>query len=234
VIGEGSRIGPLVVLGSGVRVGDATAIMAGAVVEHGAVIGDGTVIHPNVTIGYDCEIGDEVVIQSNAVIGAEGYGFAQDAKGRSHRIPQLGRVVIEDRVSVGAGTCIDRATYGETRIGAGTKLDNLCHIAHNVEIGRDCLLTAMFVTGGSAKLGDRVVASGQTAILDHLEVCSDVFLVRRAGVAEDIDQPGVYAGAPVEPYARYLKNTAVARDLSGLRKRVRQLEKELRRKAQEE
>jgi len=234
VIGEGSRIGPLVVLGSGVRVGDATAVMAGAVVEHGAVIGDGTVIHPNVTIGYDCEIGDEVVIQSNAVIGAEGYGFAQDAKGRSHRIPQLGRVVIEDRVSVGAGTCIDRATYGETRIGAGTKLDNLCHIAHNVEIGRDCLLTAMFVTGGSAKLGDRVVASGQTAILDHLEVCSDVFLVRRAGVAEDIDQPGVYAGAPVEPYARYLKNTAVARDLSGLRKRVRQLEKELRRKAQEE
>ena len=234
VIGEGSRIGPLVVLGSGVRVGDATAVMAGAVVEHGAVIGDGTVIHPNVTIGYDCEIGDEVVIQSNAVIGAEGYGFAQDAKGRSHRIPQLGRVVIEDRVSVGAGTCIDRATYGETRIGAGTKLDNLCHIAHNVEIGRDCLLTAMFVTGGSAKLGDRVVASGQTAILDHLEVCSDVFLVRRAGVAEDIEQPGIYAGAPVEPYARYLKNTAVARDLSGLRKRVRQLEKELRPKAQEE
>jgi UDP-3-O-[3-hydroxymyristoyl] glucosamine N-acyltransferase len=233
VIGEGSRIGPLVVLGSGVRVGDATAIMAGAVVEHGAVIGDRTVIHPNATVGYDCEIGDEVVIQSNAVIGAEGYGFAQDAKGRSHRIPQLGRVVIEDRVSVGAGTCVDRATYGETRIGTGTKLDNLCHIAHNVAIGQDCLLTAMFVTGGSAKLGDRVVASGQTAVLDHLEVCSDVFLVRRAGVAEDIEQPGIYAGAPVEPYARYLKNTAVARDLSGLRKRVRQLEKELRRQAQE-
>jgi len=232
-IGEGSRIGPLVVLGGGVRVGDATAIMAGTVVEHGAVIGSRTVIHPNVTIGYDCEIGDEVTIQSNAVIGAEGYGFAQDERGQSHRIPQLGTVVIEDRVSIGAGTCVDRATYGETRIGAGTKLDNLCHIAHNVEIGRDCLLTAMFVTGGSAKLGDRVVASGQTAVLDHLEVCSDVFLVRRAGVAEDIDQPGIYAGAPVEPYATYLKNTAVARDLSGLRKRVRQLEKELRKQAVE-
>ena len=234
VIGEGSRIGPLAVLGGGVRVGDATAIMAGAVVEHGAVIGNRSVVHPNVTIGYDCEIGDDVVIQSNAVVGAEGYGFAQDEMGHSHRIPQLGRVVIEDRVSVGAGTCIDRATYGETRIGAGTKLDNLCHIAHNVEIGRDCLLTAMFVTGGSAKLGDRVVASGQTAVLDHLEVCSDVFLVLRAGVAEDMDQPGVYAGAPVEPYAKYLRNTAVARDLAGLRKKVRQLEKELRRQAQEE
>lgn len=233
-IGAGSRIGPQVVLGCGVRVGEASAIMAGAVVEQGAVIGDGSVIHPNATIGYDCEIGDEVIIQSNAVIGAEGYGFAQDENGRSHRIPQLGRVVIEDRVSVGAGTCIDRATYGETRIGAGTKLDNLCHIAHNVEIGRDCLLTAMFVTGGSARLGDRVVASGQTAVLDHLEVCSDVFLVRRAGVAEDIDQPGVYAGAPVEPYARYLKNTAVARDLAGLRRKVRRLEKALSEQTREE
>lgn len=233
-IGAGSRIGPQVVLGRGVQVGAGTAIMAGAVVEHGTVIGDRSVIHPNATIGYDCEVGDDVIVQSNAVIGSEGYGFAQDEKGRSHRIPQLGRVVIEDRVSVGAGTCIDRATYGETRIGAGTKLDNLCHIAHNVEIGQDCLLTAMFVTGGSAKLGDRVVASGQTAVLDHLEVCSDVFLVRRAGVAEDIEQPGIYAGAPVEPYARYLKNTAVARDLSGLRRKVRRLEKALGERARED
>lgn len=227
-IGVGSRIGPQVVLGRGVRVGDHTAVMAGAVVEHGAVIGDRSVIHPNATVGYDCRIGDDVIVQSNAVIGAEGYGFAQDEKGRSHRIPQLGTVVIEDRVSIGAGTCIDRATYGETRIGSGTKLDNLCHIAHNVEIGRDCLLTAMFVTGGSCKLGDRVVASGQAAVLDHLDVCSDVFLVRRAGVAEDIDEPGVYAGTPVEPYARYLRNTAVARDLHGLRKKIRRMEKGLR------
>jgi UDP-3-O-[3-hydroxymyristoyl] glucosamine N-acyltransferase len=227
-IGAGSRIGPQVVLGKGVRIGERTAIMAGSVVEHGTVIGDRTVIHPNVTVGYDCQIGDDVIIQSNAVIGAEGYGFAQDEKGRSHRIPQLGTVVIEDRVSIGAGTCIDRATYGETRIGSGTKLDNLCHIAHNVEIGRDCLLTAMFVTGGSAKLGDRVVTSGQTAVLDHLEVCSDVFLIRRAGVAEDVEQPGIYAGAPIQPYATYLKNTAVARDLHGLRKKVRQLEKAVR------
>ncbi|MBT8247395.1 MAG: UDP-3-O-(3-hydroxymyristoyl)glucosamine N-acyltransferase, partial [Acidimicrobiia bacterium] len=230
-IGSGSRIGPNVVLGQGVQIGENTAIMAGAVVEHGAVIGDRSVIHPNATVGYDCQIGDDAIVQSNAVVGAEGYGFAQDEKGRSHRIPQLGRVVIEDRVSIGAGTCVDRATYGETRIGAGTKLDNLCHIAHNVEIGQDCLLTAMFVTGGSAKLGDRIVASGQTAVLDHLEVCSDVFLVRRAGVAEDIDEPGIYAGAPVEPYATYLKNTAVARDLHGLRKRVRQLERALRERA---
>jgi UDP-3-O-[3-hydroxymyristoyl] glucosamine N-acyltransferase len=229
-LGPESRIGPNVVLGAGVRVGESSAVMAGSVVESGAVIGDRCVIHPNATIGYDCEIGDDVIVQSNAVIGAEGYGFAQDETGRSHRIPQLGRVVIEDRVSVGAGTCIDRATYGETRIGSGTKIDNLCHIAHNVEIGRDCLLTAGFIVAGSTTLGDRVVASGQVGVLDHLDICSDVFLVHRAGVTEDIDQPGVYAGGPAEPYPSYLRNTAVLRKLHDLRRSVRRLEKELRRK----
>jgi UDP-3-O-[3-hydroxymyristoyl] glucosamine N-acyltransferase len=226
-IGAGSRIGPHVVLGEGVRIGEKTAVMAGSIVERHAVIGDRTIIHPRVTIGYECEIGDDVIIQSGAVIGSEGYGFAQDDKGCSHRIPQLGRVVIEDRVSIGAATCVDRATYEETRIGAGTKLDNLCHIAHNVHIGRDCLLTAGFVVGGSSKIGDRCVTSGQTAVLDHLEICDDVYLLRRAGVAEDIEQPGVYAGAPVEPYASYLRNTALVKKLPELRKQVRRLEKEL-------
>lgn len=227
-IGAGSRVGPQVVLGRDVRVGEETAIMAGAVIEHGTIVGDRTVVHPNATIGYDCEIGNDVIIQSNAVIGAEGYGFAQDARGRSHRIPQLGRVVIEDRVSVGAGCCIDRATYGETRIGAGTKLDNLCHVAHNVEIGEDCILTAGFVVAGSTRIGDRLVASGQVGVLDHLEICDDVFLVHRAGVTENIDQPGIYAGAPTEPYASYLRNSAVYRKLSDLRKKVRELEKKLK------
>jgi len=169
----------------------------------------------------------DVIVQSNAVIGAEGYGFAQDERGRSHRIPQLGRVVIEDRVSVGAGSCIDRATYGETRIGAGTKLDNLCHIAHNVEIGQDCLLTAAFVVAGSTKIGDRVVASGQVGVLDHLEICDDVFLVHRAGVVDDIDVPGIYAGLPLQPYPSYLKTAAVLRRLSDLREKVRKLERRL-------
>jgi len=226
-IGEGSTIGPHAVLGENVRIGTATAIMAGTVVEHGATIGDRSVLHPNVTIGYDCEIGNEVIIQSGAVVGAEGYGFAQDEKGRSYRIPQLGRVVIEDRVSIGSGCCIDRATYAATRIGAGTKLDNLCHIAHNVEIGRDCLLTAGFVVAGSTTIGDRVMASGQSGVLDHLEICSDVVLLHRAGVTKSIDEPGVYAGLPHQPLASYARNAAVMKNLSDLQRRVRLLEGKL-------
>jgi len=226
-IGEGSRIGPHVVLGENVRIGRETAIMAGTVVEQGATIGDRSVIHPNVTIGYDCEIGNEVIIQSGAVVGTEGYGFAQDEKGRSYRIPQLGRVVIEDRVSIGSGCCIDRATYAATRIGAGTKLDNLCHIAHNVEIGRDCLLTAGFVVAGSTRIGDRVMASGQSGALDHLEICSDVVLVHRAGVTKNIDEPGIYAGLPHQPFASYMRNMAVMKNLSDLHKKVRLLARKL-------
>ncbi|MCW8920902.1 MAG: UDP-3-O-(3-hydroxymyristoyl)glucosamine N-acyltransferase, partial [Sedimenticola sp.] len=125
------------------------------------------------------------------------------------------------------GCCIDRATYAETRIGAGTKLDNLSHIAHNVQIGQDCLLTAGFIVAGSTTIGDRVIASGQTGVLDHLEICNDVVLLHRAGVTKSIDKPGAYAGLPVQPLPEYMKNTALMKRLSELRKQVQQLEKRL-------
>ena len=107
---------------------------------------------------------------------------------------------MEDRVRVGAQTCIDRAAYGVTRIGAGTKIDNLCHIAHSVDVGEDCLLTAMLCVAGSTKIGDRVMTSGQTGILGHLNICDDVILVQRAGVTQDIREPGMYGGTPVQPH----------------------------------
>ena len=135
--------------------------------------------------------------------------------------------MIGDRVRLGANNCIDRATYGETRIGAGTKFDNLCHVAHNVQIGEDCLLTAMFCVAGSSTVGNRVMASGQTGIIDHINICDDVVLVHRAGVVKDIDQPGVHAALPAQPIDVYLKNTAAARDGAALRRRVAEIEKSL-------
>ncbi len=223
-LGEGTVVGPGVVIGADVATGSECVIMAGSVIEHGARLGDRTIIHPNVTVGYDCELGHEVIVHSGSVIGCEGYGFAQDDKGRSHRIPQLGKVVIEDRVRVGACNCIDRAAYAETRIGAGTKLDNLCHIAHNVIVGQDCLLTAGLIVAGSTKLGNRVVASGSTGILDHLEICDDTVFVHRASVTKDITEPGVYAGMPAQPLAEYMKNQAAARRINDMRRSLRQLE----------
>jgi UDP-3-O-[3-hydroxymyristoyl] glucosamine N-acyltransferase len=217
---------PRAVIGRNVRVGERTRIMAGAVIEHDAQVGSDTVVHPNAVIGYGCTVGNEAVIGAGAVIGSEGYGFAQDEQGKSYPIPQTGNVVLGDRVRVGANCCIDRAAYRTTRIGAGTKLDNLCHIAHNVQIGEDCLLTAMFCVAGSATLGNRIMASGQTGILDHVKICDDVVLVHRAGVSADIGQPGAYAGLPVQPLKEYLRNTAVFRMLADLRQRLLALERQ--------
>ncbi len=220
-------IEPRVVIGAGVKIGENSRIMAGVVIEHDVVIGARTILHPSCVIGYSCRIGNDVVIGSGTVVGSEGYGFAQDSSRKSFPIPQTGIVVIEDRVRLGANCCIDRATYRETRIGSGTKLDNLCHIAHNVEIGQDCLLTSMLCVAGSTKIGNRVMSSGQTGIADHVSVCDDAVLLHRAGVTKDIEKPGAYAGLPTQPLSDYMKNSAVMRNAVELRKRISDLEEKL-------
>jgi UDP-3-O-[3-hydroxymyristoyl] glucosamine N-acyltransferase len=227
-IDEAAMIGPGVVIGQGVRIGANCRILAGAVIENDAVLGDGCIVHPNAVVGYGCLLGDEVEIGAGSVIGSEGFGFAQDSKGRSHKIPQTGTVVIEDHVRIGACNCIDRATYGETRIGAGTKTDNICHFAHNVEIGQDCLFTPMLAVAGSTKIGNRVVSSGQTEVSDHITICDDVWLVHRAGVTQDITEPGWYAGLPVQPFKQYMKNTAQFRKLDDLKRKLVALSREFR------
>jgi UDP-3-O-[3-hydroxymyristoyl] glucosamine N-acyltransferase len=226
-IPESVTIGPNAVIGARARLGPRCVVLAGAVVEHAAAIGEDTVVHPNAIIGWGCEIGRRCIIKAGAVIGSEGFGFAQDEKRHNHRVPQLGRVVIEDEVVVGAACCIDRAAFSETRIGAGTVLDNLCHIAHNVKIGDDCILTAMLCIAGSTTLGKRVITSGMTGILDHVTICDDVVLVQRAGVANDIKQPGTYAGTPIQPIKEYMKNQAISRRLVDLRAEIKQLKDRL-------
>ena len=223
VVDDSARIGANAYIGPGARVGEETVILSNAVVEERAAIGDRTVIHPGVVIGYECEIGDDVVIKAGTIIGSEGFGFAQDEKRNSYRIPQMGNVVIEDRVAIGANCCIDRGTHGATRIGAGTIMDNLCHIAHNVEIGENCILTAMLCVAGSTKIGKRVITSGQVGIIDHLTVADDVLLLQRAGVAHNIDKPGTYAGAPLMPLKDYMKSQAMLRRLTSMRDTIKQL-----------
>ena len=226
-IGENTIVEPRAVVGAGTQIGKNCRIMAGVVIENDVRIGDGSIVHPLSVIGYGCQIGNDVVINSGSVIGSEGYGFAQDAKRKSHPIPQTGIVVIEDRVRVGANNCIDRAAYFETRIGAGTKLDNLCHIAHNVQIGEDCLLTAHFCIAGSSEVGNRVIASGQTGVSDHVKICDDSVLLHRAGVTKDIETPGAYAALPLQPLKEYMKNAVLARKLTEMRDRVKALEEKI-------
>jgi UDP-3-O-[3-hydroxymyristoyl] glucosamine N-acyltransferase len=225
VVSPTACVEPCAVIGRNARVGDRSWILAGAVIEHDARIGNDTVVHPNAVVGYGCIVGNDAVIGAGSVIGSEGYGFAQDRRGKSHPIPQTGIVELGDRVRLGANCCIDRAAYRTTRIGAGTKIDNLCHIAHNVTVGEDCLLTSMLCVAGSSQIGNRVMTSGQTGILDHVTICDDVALVHRAGVTKDITKPGAYGGGPVQPLNEYMRNTAAARQPADLRQRVLELER---------
>jgi len=226
-IAEDAIIGPGVVIGRNVKIGSGSIIKANSVLEQDAVVGENCILHPNVVVSHACELGNRVMLKSGCVIGMEGFGFAQDDKGRSHRIPQTGKVVIEDDVVMGSQCNVDRATWGETRIRAGSKFDALVHIAHNADIGEDCIIVAQTGVAGSSTLGKRVIVSGQCAITDHVKITDDVTLVQRAGVINNIDEPGVYAGTPVQPVKDYFRNSAVAHKLVELRKQVRQLEKKL-------
>jgi UDP-3-O-[3-hydroxymyristoyl] glucosamine N-acyltransferase len=198
------------------------------VVEEGAEIGEDCVLHARVFVGRHCRIGDRVRLKPGVVIGADGFGFARDAGMKFHRIPQNGVVVLEDDVVVSANSTIDRATYDETRIARGTKIDALCHIAHNVFIDEDCALVAQTGIAGSTRFGKRVLASGQTGVIDHITIGDDVVLVHRAGIPEDILEPGMYAGGPAQPFREYRRNISAFKKLSNLRQRVMQLEKKVR------
>ena len=226
-IGEDAIIGPGVVISRNVKIGRGSIIKANTVLEQDVVIGEDCILHPNIVVSYACELGNRVILKSGCVIGMDGFGFAQDEKGRSHRIPQTGKVVIEDDVVMGSQCNVDRASWGETRIRAGSKFDALCHVAHNADIGEDCIIVAQTGVAGSSTLGKRVIVSGQCAITDHVKITDDVTLVQRAGVINNIDEPGVYAGTPVQPVKDYFRNSAVAHKLVELRKQVRHLEKEL-------
>lgn len=226
-IAEDVIIGPGVVIGRNVQIGKGSIIKANTVLEQGVLIGEDCIIHPNVVISYNCHLGNRVTLKAGCIIGMEGFGFAQDENGRNHRIPQTGNIIIESDVLFGANCTVDRATYGTTLIGAGCKFDALCHIAHNVEIGDDCIIVAQSGVGGSSTLGKHIMISGQCAISDHVNICDDTVLVQRAGVISDIKEPGIYAGTPIQPMQNYFKNTAVAHKLTDLRKQIIDLKKKV-------
>ncbi|MFK7979449.1 MAG: UDP-3-O-(3-hydroxymyristoyl)glucosamine N-acyltransferase [Saprospiraceae bacterium] len=229
-IPKGTNIGPNVVIEKGVTLGKDCRIMANVVLEHGAKIGNNVTIHPGTIIGWDCEIGDNCLFLSNSVIGGEGFGYAQDQYFNHHRIPQTGKVIIGNKVTIGALNTIDRGTYGPTIIGNGCIFDNMCHVAHNVKLGENCIILSGFLCAGSSILGNRVVASGGTMIKDHVEICDNTYLVHRAGVIKNITKPGVYAGSPVLPMQEYVKSNAIYRELGELRKMVLELTEKLAKK----
>lgn len=221
-----AHIAPYAVVQQFAVIKENSRIGSHTVIEAHAEIGSETVISPHVVIGSFCKVGDRCIIASHATIGSDGFGYYSDKKGH-HKIPQIGRVLIEDDCEIGAGCAIDRATLEETIIKRGSKLDNLCHIAHNVEIGENALLAAGFKTAGSTKFGRNLMTGGNVDINGHIEICDNVALAGRTGVISSIKEPGIYGGFPAEPQRDNVKTMASILKLNNLRKQVQKIIKHL-------
>lgn len=231
---------PHAYIGQNVRLGNNVSVQAFATVADDAIIGDNTIIqpyvyvgagthigkdcllYPHVTVREDCRLGDRIIIQSGAVIGSDGFGYVT-IDGRHHKVPQVGNVVIEDDVEVGANAAIDRATTGSTVIKKGTKIDNLVHVAHNVTVGENCFFVAQTGIAGSTVIGDNVTFAGQTGCTGHVTIGDNSVFAARSGIISDVPANSFYAGFPARPHQEWLRAEAALRRLPELLKKLRPL-----------
>jgi UDP-3-O-[3-hydroxymyristoyl] glucosamine N-acyltransferase len=227
-IGADVLLGPYCVIGAGATIGAGCKIGAHSVIENGATLGAGTMIHPHVFIGANCEIGIECEIHPHSTIGSDGFGYAIGADGRPRKIPHLGNVVIGDQVEIGSSCSVDRATLTSTHIRSGTKLDNLCHIAHNCDLGENGLYTAGFMMGGSTKIGRSFSTGGNSVVTTHVTLGDNVALAGRSTVTHDIPAAGAYGGYPLQPIGESLKTTVSIGRLNEIRKNLNRVMKHLK------
>lgn len=202
-------------------------IGAYTVIDAHAIIGDEAVLYPHVYIGAYCEIGKRCYISSHVSIGTDGFGFFTDKNSIHHKIPQIGKVVIEDDCEFGSHCAVDRATLTETRIKKGSKFDNFCHIAHNVQIGENAIVAAGFIVAGSTIIGKNLMTSGGVHILGHLKITDNVVLSGRACALQNIEEPGMYGGWPLESHKESIKTHVSIPKIKEIRKQVNTIMKHL-------
>ena len=222
-----ASIGAFAVVEARARVGDRTIVHPHVVVGAGTVVGADCILHAHVSIRERCQIGDRVVVQNGAVIGSDGFGFATRSDGTHVKIPQAGPVIIEDDVEIGAQTAIDRPAVGETRIEAGTKIDNLVQIGHGVVLGRGVLLAAQVGIAGSTRVGSHVVLGGQVGVGGHLTLGDGMKAVGQSGITNSVEPGAFVSGYPAIENIEWRKASAVFRKLPEMRRRLRELEQRL-------
>jgi UDP-3-O-[3-hydroxymyristoyl] glucosamine N-acyltransferase len=226
-VGADVSIGPFVTIGAGVSIGARTILYPHVTIGAGAAVGDDCVIHAHASIRERAVVGNRVILHDGVVVGSEGFGFAKQTDGTHLKIPQAAGVVIEDDVEIGANSTIDRPAVGETRVQAGTKIDNLVHVAHGVSIGRRVLLAAQVGISGSAVVEDDVILAGQVGVAGHLRIGKGAMATAQSGIPGSIDAGEYVSGSPAIPHRDWLKSAAAYRALPALRKRVAELESRL-------
>ncbi|AMV26532.1 UDP-3-O-acylglucosamine N-acyltransferase [Gemmata sp. SH-PL17] len=225
-LAPGVTVGPLAVIGEGVEVGTNSTICAGASIGRFCKIGSDTTIHPRVVLYDECVVGSRVILHAGVVVGADGFGY-RTAHGRHIKVPQLGWVEIEDDVEIGANSTIDRGTFGPTRIGAGTKIDNLVQVGHNCQIGKHNLFCSQVGVAGSAATGDHVVLAGQAGVSDHVTLGARVAVGAQSGVPSDVPDDQHVFGSPATPVHEQIRMHFSLRRLPDLRAEVKEIKKRL-------
>lgn len=221
-IGENVSVYPMAFVSDSASIGDRTVIYPGVFIGENSSVGDECIIYPNVTIRENVKVGSRVIIHSGAVIGSDGFGYVME-KGIHYKIPQVGGVIIEDNVEIGANVTIDRATTGNTTIGSGTKIDNLVQIAHNVKIGENSVIAAQTGVAGSTEIGNYVVFGGQVGVADHTKIDDGVMVGAQSGAMGHVKR-GIYSGSPMIPHRDWLRSISLFAKLPELNKRIRELE----------
>ncbi len=225
-IGKEVYIAPFAYIGEGAVIGDNTAIYPHATIGENAQIGNNCILYPNVTVYHDCRIGNQCILHAGSVIGADGFGFAPSPEGYE-KIPQIGIVIIEDNVEIGANTCIDRSTMGATIVHKGVKLDNLIQIAHNVEVGSHTVMSSQVGIAGSTKIGEWCMFGGQVGVAGHIKVSDRVSVAAQSGIAKATKENQAIMGSPAIDAKQYFKCSAVFKNLPEMFSTVNQLQKEI-------
>jgi UDP-3-O-[3-hydroxymyristoyl] glucosamine N-acyltransferase len=222
-------IGAFSYIGDNVKIGRGTKVFPNAFIGDNVTVGENCIIHPGVKIYHDCILYNHVIIHAGTVIGSDGFGFAPQADGSFKKVPQIGNVIVEENVEIGANTTIDRATIGSTCIKAGAKLDNLIQIAHNVEVGNSTVIAAQAGVSGSTKIGSNVMIGGQAGLVGHIQIADGSKINAQSGVSKSMKEPySAVTGSPASDYTSVLRSQAVFRNLPELEKRIHELEKIVR------
>lgn len=226
VIGQNTAVMAYAVIGKNVKIGDNCTIYPSVFIGDNVTIGSNTTIYPGAVIHENCVLGQRDVIRAHAVIGGEGFGFATE-HGKHTRIPQIGNVEIGDDVEIGACTCIDNATLGSTKVARGTKVDNLVHLGHNVEIGEDCFIIAQTGIAGSTKAGNHVIFAGQTGCTGHITIGDNAVFAGKTGITGNIKGGQIYAGFPARPHMEWSRTQVYLKQLPEMAKTIKALEKKI-------
>lgn len=225
-IGAQTAIGAFTVVEAGAKIGDKCTIYPQVFIGRNVRIGNNCKLYPGVRIHHNCVIGDNCVLHANAVVGSDGFGFAQQEDKSWKKVPHVGNVVLENNVEVGANACIDRAALGSTVLHTGVKIDNLVHIAHNVEVGKNSVMAAQVGVAGSTKIGENVQLGGQTGIAGHLSIADGTRVQAQSGIASSVKEPNqALFGAPAIDYNDYVRAYIVFKNLPELQRRMRALER---------